>query len=332
MTAIMADPILLSSVERSLGQSGASDLALFGAQTDPIVAFAEADPSIPASDLLGSTGVVAPAPGSSGSALRPGDLPDASSGAFAPAAASLVAPTISPASTNSASDPAQRADIAAEPTGSSTAPSILSQGNQPSPTANDLALAQPAETMTAPDLAATTAAAAGLISIASPAVQSLPESVEASAAALGAVEGVSNVIDGLATPAAAALSDAAVGLVQTSSAAATDATADVVAAATGPLMTLAPAASAVVDDALDLLGPDPAGGVATLVSLVTAADMFELGDAAPDGTITAADDLLDSLVIDTPLPDALLGDADGADSDAPPIPPLDAGPIDLPFG
>ena len=69
-----------------------------------------------------------------------------------------------------------------------------------------------------------------------------------------------------------------------------------------------------VDDTLSgLAGSNPLGGVATLVSLVSVTDLFDLHpvDApVPDTTGDLGFGTLDALVGDTPLPDALLGTGD----------------------
>jgi hypothetical protein len=68
--------------------------------------------------------------------------------------------------------------------------------------------------------------------------------------------------------------------------------------------------SAANDTLDDLAGTDPAGGVATLVSLVSVADMFDLNPVGAPTIEQVADPgfaMLDALATDVLLPDALLG-------------------------
>lgn len=85
------------------------------------------------------------------------------------------------------------------------------------------------------------------------------------------------------------------------------ATATLDATSTGPLAAVA----APVEDALDgVLGVDPPGGIATLVSLVSISDVFDVGEdqSAESAAPILVPDLLDTLATDLPLDDALLGD------------------------
>ena len=113
--------------------------------------------------------------------------------------------------------------------------------------------------------------------------------------------------------------------------------------ATLPVPLLLEAADGATDDVSDLLGADPAGGVATLVSLVTITDVIALPqDASGAGEVVqgGTSDLLDTLSADatgaTAPPDKDPDAGAGADvDDAPPLltpisNPLD--PPDLPGG
>jgi hypothetical protein len=118
----------------------------------------------------------------------------------------------------------------------------------------------------------------------------------------------------LAAPTLATVADAAPGeALQTPAGASVVAAADsVIVAATEaatPVLQVAPAVGAVADDVQDLLGSDPAGGIATLVSLVSVSDVLDLGQAGAD--VPAADPalaMLDTLSADLLPPDAA-GDA-----------------------
>jgi hypothetical protein len=74
-------------------------------------------------------------------------------------------------------------------------------------------------------------------------------------------------------------------------------------ALTGPLasVTAADPLAAAEDDVADLLGTDPAAGVATLVSLVTITDVVDLRQAgSPEGELvqSPADSMLNALAAD----------------------------------
>lgn len=73
-----------------------------------------------------------------------------------------------------------------------------------------------------------------------------------------------------------------------------------------------------VDDALDLLGTDPAGGIATLVSLVTVTDLIDLRDA--DADVLGGDPqltMIDSLAADGIFVDPLFAEAGQHDAAVP---------------
>lgn len=85
-----------------------------------------------------------------------------------------------------------------------------------------------------------------------------------------------------------------------------------IAATVGPLADAA--MSFVEDDLAGLPGTDPLGGVATLVSLVSADDVFDVAESSPDSFInTPAPDLLSTLASDAPPESPLLGDHDDGD-------------------
>lgn len=68
------------------------------------------------------------------------------------------------------------------------------------------------------------------------------------------------------------------------------------------------------DTLSDLTGSDPLGGVATLVSLVSVEDVFDVADTATDELVSApVPDLLDTLAADLPVESPLLGETDHAD-------------------
>ncbi len=123
------------------------------------------------------------------------------------------------------------------------------------------------------------------------------------------------------------------------SAASTPATAEqIFDAPTGAFATLGavnPAADA-ADDVQDLLGTNPAAGIATLVSLISVTDVFpvaEAGQAAPQTPADPFQDMLDSLAADPVPASNLLGDDT---NDPPPTGLLGApdptGGVDLPGG
>jgi hypothetical protein len=92
------------------------------------------------------------------------------------------------------------------------------------------------------------------------------------------------------------------------------------AAVSGPLASLSidEAVGRAADDVQDLLGTDPAAGIATLVSLVSISDVVDLGDAgtgAADVVVSPVDSMIDALAAD-PL-GALAPDPEEADDGAP---------------
>lgn len=95
----------------------------------------------------------------------------------------------------------------------------------------------------------------------------------------------------------------------------------------GPVVALAEQSAG---EAIELLGNDPAGGIATLVSLVSITDIIDLNDVlAPDsGVVETAGDpglsMLDALADDLVTVDPLAAESDDTDGDSAPIPGLDA--------
>lgn len=87
-------------------------------------------------------------------------------------------------------------------------------------------------------------------------------------------------------------------------------------------------ADEVMEDALELLGTDPAGGITTLVSLVTVTDLIDLRDIDSESSIGDRPlAMLDALSADAVLIDPLFAETGGGSVDPS---SSDVGPVDLP--
>lgn len=319
----MDDRILINPENRMLGNSGSNDFSLYGAQPDPAV-------------------IIGPAP-------APDNVEDAPAGNSGPVPLS----TATPASISAATEAARPTDVPAAPAPSdaafgapqpaSSGPAADSEsGGSITPFLPGAILAAfDAQGLTAPSLAeaAADSAAVPAPTVASPAVTSTAEPL---------AQGMDTSALGAATVAEAA-ADVAVSLPETVSGAAASLTEAVSGTASSltealplgaavqalpeivaeivPVDPLAPA----TEEVQDLLGADPAGGIATLVSLVSISDVLDLGAVVTEGADAAADpaaDLIEMLALDATgeaAPPALdEDDGDGGDSLlAMPLPPPD---------
>ena len=302
----MPDRILLNPENRGLATSGSNDFSLYGAQPDPAVLLrpdhSDGSPGETASSSAASPAPQADrseAPVSGADVQQPQNLslaPEAASSPPAPAALHEAAPSSAEAATTGSLIPLAFA-AAAFP-----ANPTLAESNAPTPDA---------PTPIQPPLAAAPAEA---ISLAAPTLEAAAQAVPAP-------------VDAVTIPVVA---DAPGTVPETS-----EILADPV---NGAFATLGPidAAADSADDVQDLLGSDPAGGIATLVSLVSVSDVLPVTEAENDAGEAAEDlgnDLLDSLAAD-PLESNLLGT--DADDDGPAAglltTPASSADVDLPGG
>lgn len=288
----MDDRILINPENRMLGTSGSNDFSLYGAQPDPALSFR-------------------PSP--------PAEAPeDASRGSAGPDPIQIQAPAAAPASAGSADSAAPDAPPSTEtavgaPQAAPPMPAVSAESGGsitpilPAP----LLTSFDSNGLTAPSLAALSAENTSqdmgtISSVATPAFQDLDPPASAAVAPIAAA--APSLAEALPLD---SVGQALPGLV-----------AEIV-----PVDPLAP----VADGIQDLLGDDPAGGIATLVSLVSISDVLDLGAVVTEGadpTIDPAADLIDMLVMDAtgelapPSLDA--GEDDGADALlAVPLPPPD---------
>lgn len=141
----------------------------------------------------------------------------------------------------------------------------------------------------------------------------------AAAAAAPVVEAVTDIAAAAASPIAPAVEAVAPAVEAVASTAQQIASAPLEAATSGPL---ADAAAPEVEDAREgIAGTDPAAGVATLISLVSISDVFDVGESAPasDSAPILLPPLLDTLAGEVPSDEALLGGGphDGGGLDSP---------------
>lgn len=300
------NPILFQSDSRLLGTSPASDFGMYGAQPAYTAQFSPAgtdrgaDPSdeaaeghaAPLAEVPDGTGAAAAAPAAHDApaahsvALTP--LPAAAAPSSAEAAS--LPPLAGPSALTPISLPAANetdAPIVPEPPGSDGAPALpaaSSAGPPPSAGPGDLA---EAAFFSAPVLTATSSVVPALVANVADLVPALPP---VGSLADGLADTVTEAIDALPLDALTATPAAAIGAV-----------------------------SDIADDlpVQDLLGADPAGGIATLVNLVTVADVLDLKEAgAPaDGSLagigTPLDHLLDTLTAEPIAPPETFDDDDG---------------------
>jgi hypothetical protein len=271
----MEDRILINPDNRMLGNSGSNDFSLYGAPADPALTIGPADPKTTSDSAApGAT------PGGA-SADPPDSLAATSVGGATPS------PTLPPEaqSLGMATTPTLTAPVAGEV--------VISGGSLiPAPVPAPTVLTLDGAALTPPFLAATPSANAPASEGAGPAAVL----AAAPAATVPAFEGVEAVPLGAsivqdAQPELLAqaplLGDVLTDGPQTGLAGLT--------AEIAPADALAPA----LDGVEDLLGTDPAGGIATLVSLVSVSDVFDVSEAGSD-IVQVADpvDLLDTLAAD----------------------------------
>jgi hypothetical protein len=336
----MLDRILFNPENRLLGSS-TGDLSLYGGQVDPTLAIREAgDGGLPVEARDGdASGDISPATsspaGDVASAVPAGTLSEATGNAGAGstiphliASPLALSPGVSPVQFESGAAPIVTAwqPGVPLPTGAGSLTPALANAAAAPP---DQASAAPTDTLihTAPAGAAMLAAAAlAPVAAVAPALGDLTTApvllatnlieatlthVENVAAEAGQLVGnlvttplftpppllddlgdITSSVLGAVPPLVEGLSDVAGGPI--------NATTDLLSATV----------SGATDTLDDLAGADPAAGVATLVSLVSVADMFDLNPVGAPTIEDAADPglaLLDTLAADGLLPDALLG-------------------------
>lgn len=332
----MAGEILLNPDSRLLGPGAVQDFSLYGAQPEPSVSFApaSADASV---DPIGST-PVSPSSTAGGGAAPEAGAPvaeaPADNGGLAPSTSTTsltrAAPTAfaaPPMSTQPAADSAP--SIPQSQTGSLTSSPIRAENPVETPSSVSESGLPGGSSLSPETLEAVPqpgALQAPVLNVADPVIGTVASVADAGLAAIGSVpevaeDAVSDLLGVAEATLGSLVSEAPL--------------ADVgeLLPTGDPLAILSPAHDE-NDDALDLLGSDPAGGIATLVTLVTAADMFDLRDAGPDQVAAepvAPSDLLDVLITE-PGDGSLLGDSD--DDATPLLDSNDAGTNDgdLPFG
>ena len=300
----MDDRILIHPDNCMLSSSGSNDFSLYGAQPDPASSRdSAADPA--AADI--------PQEGQSAAARAP----DAQDAPPAPAAAPLeTSPDALPLGSFAAPQPAA---LVAAPAPAPFAEGTSSTGSlTPQAAAPPLAPARAQATAPVAPAQADAAPAGAVISVIAPAAA--PEALAASptAAVAEATPALAETLQAApaAVEAAAETVSSTVGAAQplleaVPLAPAQAAVADVVAM-------VAPAESVdpVEDGVQDLLGSDPAGGIATLVSLVSVSDVLDVREAGSEPAPAGGDPLvqfIDTLAAD-PAPDADPDDDDAADT------------------
>jgi hypothetical protein len=271
----MDDRILYNPDNRFLASSGSNDFSLYGAPSDPALSFAPVASPAAPADATPS----APAAGA------PADAASDPANPEVPASDSTSAPPdAAEAAAGSAPNLPPISFVEAAPTAAAVAtPLAPFTGGFTAPPAVDRAEVAPP-----PQPAASPAAAADTV----PAFASAP----AGPVPAGTVDDIAaSVAVGTLPP----------GLQEV-----------IGPATTGPLSDVLVAAPAALDDGVtDLLGSDPAGGIATLISLVTISEVLDLQPVT-----TAGEDAI--LASAPPVIDALAADALGETA------PADAGPED----
>jgi hypothetical protein len=278
----MEDRILINPDNRMLGNSGSNDFSLYGAPADPLLTIGAAN----SARFSDNPAPAASADSASGDPIAPNAaaLEDQAGPSLAPLAdASSSAPIAAPA-------PAIATPGAVEPavSGGSLIPAPA-----PAPAATVMALDD-------------TALAAPVLALPPPATNPAFEPVEvapleaAPVAAAGVTDAQPEPLPQTALP-----SDV---LTEGPQAALAGLTAGI-----APAEALSPA----LDGVEDLLGTDPAGGIATLVSLVSVSDVFDVSEAGSDIVQVAGPvDLLDTLASDVPdlAPPAVDDEAEPAET------------------
>ncbi|HEX8239488.1 MAG TPA: hypothetical protein VF574_07100 [Allosphingosinicella sp.] len=270
----MEDRILINPENRMLGNSGSNDFSLYGAPADPVLTIRPADPE---TETDGSA---------------PGDAPrspsaDAPDSLATPVGGATSATTLLPEgqSLGMAAAPTLAAPVAGEAAasdgslGPAPAPALTVMALEGTALAPPVLTATPSSNAPASEGAETTAVLSGAPAATVPAF----EGVEAVPLAASIVQDAQPELLAQAPLLGDVLTDGP----QTGLAGLT--------AEVAPADALAPA----LDGVEDLLGADPAGGIATLVSLVSVSDVFDVSEAGSD-IVQVADpvDLLDTLAAD----------------------------------
>jgi hypothetical protein len=320
----MLDRILITPDNRLLAFS-THDLSLYGGQTSPEFRVGEAEhafsaqPSAdtPSTDSQG----IAPQHGAYPAPEIVADAPVIAGIPAAPAADAIARPLIA-LQTVDLSGP-----LVPAPTESAMVPvpTHIAGGPWPSPQAPDAEGASGAVAAgTVPGLVTTHAVQLPVLvnslvettgevagSVVGSATSTLAPTVDAVTSALAATGDLAGATVATAAEVVAPVTATAAQLVDTvTDTAEAVATAPLDAASAGPLAgTVLPL---VEDDLSGLDGADPPAGVATLVSLISISDVFDVSDgpAAEQVAPIDAPGLLDTLAADVPIEDALLGAGD----------------------
>lgn len=276
----MDDRILLNPDNRALGSSGANDFSLYGAQPEPAVRIGPADDE----KLVDPLAAAATASPAAASPTEAAPTENAISG-DAPAAPAVPAPNVAPAEPV-VQAPAEAAQTTAEPSPSDF--SGASSGFAPTQAPLNISPLVPASSGSLEAPLVSPAAASGI---------SAPT-----------IETTLGTIDAASTEAPAAVTQA-VALAEDATVLADDAAQVALGAAQG-------ITEGAADDVQDLLGSDPAGGIATLVSLVSISDVMDLREAGNEQGEASEDPallMLDTLAAD--LTDTAPDDDQSDDSD-----------------
>lgn len=304
----MVDDILFRPDRDWLASSGAGDIALYGAPSDPTVNVRAAD--APALDVTDKGGSPAPSPELSGTGA-PRQVAEVDTGSTLPniqpeAASSALAPT--------AFAPAQNAF-------SPTDPSIADGGASipaPAPTSGLTSRGEMEPAKAAPVMS--DLAGPGLAALAP--VGAPTALVEEAIAPLG----LGAPVIGTILPDAASLADP---VLESATSLVDDVLPDVgaLAAPALPLDAVAVQADSLAEDATDLLGADPEGGIATLVSLVSLSDIMDLRDAGEEDGPDSASAMIDALAADLVTADPLQAETERDDDDGLPVDALGDAPV-----
>jgi hypothetical protein len=314
VTTLSADPIFFPSANRLLASSPSGDFGLYGAQ--PVYPVSFAPSPAPGNDQDGPSQPSVPS-----AALPAGLIPLATddaqgvpTSANPPLATGTIVP---PQSLLPEQHPFQGGDAAVSPSATPLNPFDLSPvmlgSSQAAP--HDGAPAHAAEAPLAgtplghPVLPAD--GTAPLDTIASTVAPVLGAIQDTSDAVLDTVDAT---IGALASPLFGALGDALPETIVDTVAPLTNGVTEAIAGLDVPhLIEAVPGIVAIggvddgsIDSAIDLLGSDPAGGIATLVNLVTVTDLLDLRDAGapvdPTGEgLGTVSDLIDTLAADVPV-------------------------------
>jgi hypothetical protein len=295
----MDEPILIHPDNRMLANSASNDFSLYGAPAEAEVligpATAPGDAGLPGSQHSAGTPIAEPS-----HALAHGAFPLSHAGTDAAPEGAPAAPAI----------------IAFAPAAPSFAPSAEGSGGSLTP----IALAPASPPAAAPILPGQAEGSAALPDLSVPTVAApLPSPAPVEAAAQPAIAAAEPAA-AIAAPVESVIEDAA-GAVAAPVQALLDQAAPLapVLDALDAVVGAAPAdALGAIDDGVqDLLGADPAGGISTLVSLVSISDVLDVREAGSDTPSTGDDPV--SMLLDTLSADPAGGLAgtehDGDDGD-----------------